>query len=282
MRTGLSHTAGFVVADIGNPYFAAVCRGVESILQSHDYSLLLVNSDGDLVREQQAIASLRTRRVDGLILSVASEQAPYLVELVRSVPAVLVDRVVPGTEADVVQSDHAAGMGAAMRHLVSLGHRRIAMLAASMDQFGTRGRVEACVTAAAKLGIPQDQLVIRTGVAGPVEARATVNGVLAARTPPTAIIAASYDLIVASVEVIHERGLDIPHEISFVSCEDFDLCRLHVPQLAVIKRDMFRLGSRAAELLVDRLHNPGELAVQSRVELPTRFLPRGSTAPPKE
>jgi LacI family transcriptional regulator len=281
MRTGQSRAAGFVVVDIGNPFFAAVCRGVESVLQAHDYSLLLVNSDGDPLREREAVSSLRARRVDGLILSVASERADYLPEVVRSVPAVLVDRELAGMPVDAVRSDHTTGMRAAIEHLVGLGHRRLAMLAASMEQYGTRARVEAFVAATANLGIAPEDAIVRTEVAGMTAARSVVRELLDAKSRPSAVIAASNDLIVASLEVMHDLGLEIPGDISYVSCEDFDVCRIHVPAVAVIRRDLFQLGQRAAELLIDRLHDTGRVEGRMTVELPTIFDPRGSTAPPR-
>lgn len=280
IRTGQSRAVGFVVADIGNPYFATVCKGVESVLQEHGYSLLLVDSDGDPVREQVAVSSLLARRVDGLILSVASERAEYLPGAIRSLPTVLVDRRLDGISTSTVLSDHAPGVRAAVAHLVGLGHRRITMLAGHTDQYGTRARVEAFAKAATVHGVPDGGAVARTGVAGLAEAREVAREVLTAPNRPSAIVVASNDLLVATLETVHELAIELPTDLSFVACEDFDVCRLHRPPLAVIRRDVFEVGTRAAQLLVDVLRVPPPPGTEATIELPTAFVVRGSTGPP--
>lgn len=281
IRTGHSRAAGFVVSDIGNPYFAAVCKGVESVLHEHGYSLLLVNSSGDPNRERAAIQSLRARRVDGLILSVAAEgAAAYLADVSRSVPTVLVDRAVDDAVADAVRSEHETGVRGSVEHLVSLGHRRIAILAAGLDQFGTRARIEAFATTARALGLGPDEATTHTGIIGRTAASSATRKLLQTEDRPTALVAASYDLLVAALESTHEMGLTIPGDISFVACEDFDVCRLHVPSLAVVSRNIFELGSRAASLLMDRLTDPGMLRKPVVVDLPTVFRPGESIGRP--
>ena len=139
MRTGTTRAVGLVVSDFSNPLFSAIAKGADTVLSPNGYSLVLANSMSDGVRESEAIAALRQRRVDGLIAAVADEDAPGLADRLGTFAAsVLVDREVPGSTSDAVCSEHASGMAQALRHLALLGHRRVALVAGWERQLGSR------------------------------------------------------------------------------------------------------------------------------------------------
>ena len=101
MRTGTTRAVGLVVSDFSNPLFSAIAKGADTVLSPNGYSLVLANSMSDGVRESEAIAALRQRRVDGLIAAVADEDAPGLADRLGTFSAsVLVDREVPGSTSD--------------------------------------------------------------------------------------------------------------------------------------------------------------------------------------
>jgi LacI family transcriptional regulator len=92
------------------------------------------------------------------------------------------------------------------------------------------------------------------------------------------VIVASYELLVAMLGGVRERGLQIPADLSLVACDDLDLCRVTTPQLDVVGRDLKLLGREAASVLLTRLR--GSAAAATTV-LPTTFQPRGSSAAPR-
>ena len=135
LRRGETRSVGFVVGDISNPLFANVAWGVETVLQANGYSLMFMNSESEPALDVAHIRFFLSRRVDGLILSLASEQDPATLEQLAKleVPIVVVDRdLPPELGASAVQSDHATGMREAVDHLLDLGHRRIALVAGSL------------------------------------------------------------------------------------------------------------------------------------------------------
>ena len=118
LRRGETRSVGFVVADISNPLFASVALGVESVLRANGYSLMFMGSEGQPALDVAHIRFLLSRRVDGLILSLASETDPATLEQLAKleVPIVLLDRDLPAElGASAVQSDHATGMRAGSR-----------------------------------------------------------------------------------------------------------------------------------------------------------------------
>lgn len=134
LRRGISRTIGVVVSDIVNPLFAEIVEGLEEHLRGHGYWVVLTHSHGDPDRDVESIGLLQQRRVDGLVLSVADETQPRLVDVLRRlpVPVVLLDREIEGwTDADAVLSDHRPGVSQVTGQLLDAGHRRVALISGS-------------------------------------------------------------------------------------------------------------------------------------------------------
>jgi LacI family transcriptional regulator len=278
MRTGTTRAVGLVVSDFSNPLFSTIAKGADTVLDPKGYSLVLANSMSDHVRESEAIAALRQRRVDGLLVAVADEGAPGLADRLGAFAAsVLIDREVPGSNADTVCSDHAAGMGQALAHLARLGHRRVALVAGGERQLGSRARIESFLAERPRLGLDEDERLLVTGELSPETGYFATIGLLALEKPPTALVAGNNQLVVGAVSALRDRGLRVPDDLSLVGCDDTDLTSLHDPPIDIVGRDLLELGRTAAELLLDRLLDPA--APSRRVTLPTTFVPRGSSAP---
>lgn len=277
MRTGTSRAIGFVVSDFSNPLFSAIAKGVDEIVHPHGYSLVLANSQNDSEREAEAIALLRQRRVDGLIVAVADERAPSLAERLEGFPAtVLLDREVPGARADAVLSDHSSGMAQALAHLAGLGHRRIALIAGSQGQRGSRARVESYRASHVHLGLALDERLARTGELSAETGYLALRELLASDAPPTAVIAGNNQLFVGVLSALRDLGLRIPQDVSLVTCDDIDLSRLHDPPIDVIDRDPLELGRTAAHLVLARLEaRDGPPLAETRA---TVFHSRASSA----
>lgn len=279
MRTGTTRAVGFVVADISNPSFAAVAKGVDAVLDPNGYALVLAHSENDPGREAGLLGALRQRRLDGLVAAVADERDPGLGERLSAFTCVLFDREVPGSNADAVLSDHAAGMGEALERLVALGHRRVALVAGSEGQLGSRARIVAFKTHARRLGLTAgDRLVVSLEPGRLAGARAA-RELLALAERPTAIITGHNRLTVGVLGALKELEVHVPDDLSVVACDDIDATRLHSPPIDVIERDLHELGRAIGLLLLDRF--AGHDGPPRRLVLPTRLLVRASSAPPR-
>ncbi len=118
-----SASIGVLVADVGNPFFAAVLRGIEEVARARGSVTVAASSDEDAARERELAAALIARRIDGLIVVPAADGSPP-----RGVPLAFVDRPPRALDADTVLSDNAGGTRAAIRHLIARGHSRIGFL----------------------------------------------------------------------------------------------------------------------------------------------------------
>jgi len=130
LRVGHSQTIGFVVLQAGNPFFSEVARGAEEAGRGAGLSVLLANSDEDPEREDAYLALFEQQRVHGVLISPAGDVSERLENMRgRGIASVLVDRNGRDNRVSSVSVDDVAGGRMAVAHLLSLGRRRIAVLA---------------------------------------------------------------------------------------------------------------------------------------------------------
>jgi len=131
---GRTHIVGLVVTDCTDPFYAALIRAVEATATRRGYALLLATSNEDSAKEKQALAVLRERRVDGLLLTAVDAEAPHVRQLTRTdLPIVLVARRAASYRGHYVGNDNIEAATMATRHLIELGHQRMAYI----DRTGT-------------------------------------------------------------------------------------------------------------------------------------------------
>lgn len=279
LRRGRTLSVGFVVGDISNPVMADLAHGAEAVLRAAGYSMLLMNSDGDPALDEAHIRFFQSRRVDGMLLSLASEKRRPTLQLLAHVrvPIVVIDREIPSSiGANAVLSDHRSGMRAAVDHLLDLGHRRIALIGPSLDWRAGRERIGGMRDAIAARGI-RDETIARPGSLLATHGEAATTELFALSEPPTAVIAAGNQLLVGTMRALTRLGIRIGTDIALVSCDDFPLSELYAPPIATISRDIVAMGRAAAQLLQARLLQPQEAAT---IMLPTTFHPRASASQP--
>ena len=279
LRRGQTLSVGFVLADISNPLMADIVLGAEAVLRNAGYSLLLMNSENDPALDAAHIRFFQSRRVDGMILSLASETDPATLDLIGQVegPIVVVDRRLPeGIGASAAVNDHRPGMEAAVDHLIDLGHRRIALITGSPAQLPGRERMEAMRAVLARRPEPVEAMYL-PGSFSTEHGGAAARRALSADPRPTAIIAGGNQLLIGCLRVMREMDLRVAQDVSLVTCDDVPLSELYEPPIASIERDTVGLGRAAAELLIGRLVGGDD---PRTVVLPTSFTARPSCAPP--
>lgn len=281
LRSQRSMSIGFAVADISNPIFADIVQGAERELRSAGYSLLLTNSEGDPNLDADNVRLLEDRQVDGLLLAMAVENRNEVTEVLREskLPMVLLDRDTPeGLPALSAHFDHKVGMVEAVTHLLELGHRDFALIIGgpALPARLRRTAVEETLWARGGRCITVDG---GFGVEGGYRGAKTILG----RSPmPTAMIAAGNTLMAGALRALHENGIRIGEEMSFVGCDNVLVAELHDPPIAVVQRDAAELGEQAAKMLLAALSDEDPRAFRAEpTVLPTRFMPRASCMPPR-
>ncbi len=279
LRLKMTKTVGFVVGDISNPLLAEIALGAEKALRSAGHSTMLTNSENDPELDARYVRLLLQRRVDGLLLSLASETHEETArEIERAgVPAVLIDRDLPPTVgASAVLSDHYRGMRAAIDHLLDLGHSRIGMVLGQELRF-SRERKRGLEEALAARRLPSTAGRVLTGELTPTHGREATASLLDEGDGVTALVAGGNQLVVGVIAELQHRGIEIGKGISLVSCDEVSLTQLYLPPIAIIRRDNREIGRQAADVLLGHLRSETQ---PRSVILPTEFVPRPSCQPP--
>lgn len=276
LRSGQTLTVGLVAANIANPLLAEIAKGAESVLRGGGYSLLLSDSESDPRLDETYLRLFERRRVDGLVLMLASETHEPTSDFLRSTstPFVLVDREIDGLgSARAVLSDHRSGMRDAVSHLLDLGHRRIALITGLMELRASRERAAGLHQAFLERAVDDDSTVV-SGPYSSDHGSESTRMLMSGPDAPTAIVVGGNQILIGVLGALRDLGLRPGSDVSLVTCDDTPLTRLLDPPIASISRDNARLGRSAAEMLIAAMTESA--TSPSRVLLPTSYRPTTS------
>ena len=274
LARGHQQVVALVVLDLNNPYFSVAARGMEDRLTPEGIMLTVSSSDEDPDREMACIRLLEQHSVAGLVITPAGPSLHFLERMTsRGTPAVLLGRRSPVDGSwCAVSGDDAVGGALIARHLLELGHERIAYLnGAGMTRLDTRreslrSSVEAAGSKFVELMAPN--MTIAGGEIGTQE-------LLELGELPTAVVCANDLLALGVLRVLERRGLRVPDDLALVGYDDVDFARsLSVP-LTTVRQDKYLLGQQAAELLLRELRE--ESHEHTEVLLTPELVVRAST-----
>ncbi len=259
-----------------DPFFPAFMAGVETVLGGAG-QVLVLSLVPDEETEVHTYRTLHTdARVDGVFLTDlrrADLRLALLAEI--GLPAVTIGRHEAEQPFPAVNLDDAPGVAETVAHLYGLGHRRIAYVAGDVELVHGRRRRASFLAAMQQLGCPTDMVVNTDFTAG--QAMIATTTLLDLAEPPTAIAYASDLMAIAAIGVMHQRGLDVPGDISVAGFDGIDLGRHVFPTLTTVMADPVSWGQEAAQVLL-QLVSSG--AGEDR-ELPAaELVVRNSTSAP--
>ncbi|HLI89762.1 MAG TPA: LacI family DNA-binding transcriptional regulator [Ktedonobacteraceae bacterium] len=280
LRRGSSGIVDLVVPDLDSPYYFEIIRGVEDVLERTELRLALSSTHNEARREQQWLAQVAEGATDGAILVLAHGQSERLDELRRrKIPFVVVDhRGELGPAVPSVGATNWAGGRAATEYLLSLGHRRIAIIAGWAALRCSQDRIAGYRYALEQAGIPIDADLIRPGEFRQHTGYEQTCALLELPQPPTAIFAGSDLQAMGVYAALRAHGLMVPNDISVVGFDDVSIATMVSPALTTVRQPLDEMGRVATTMLLRLI--AGEPLDSMRVELVTSLIVRESCAPP--
>ncbi len=278
LKNNTVQTIGFIVNDIGNPFYTAIARGCEDVVRRGGYSLILASTDEDPVREEGLLADMEAERLAGIIITPSGKPSDQLLRMIRrGTPIVSMDRE-PGVRLDAVGVDNEAAAHEGVRHLTLLGHRRIGIVAGPDTVGVAQDRLAGYQRAIREAGIPADPSLVRRGDLREDGGYRAALELLDLDPQPTAIFSINNLTTIGILRAARQRAIQMPADLSLVSFDDIPTGELLDPPLTAIAQPTYQLGLRAAELLLRRIAEPA--APVTEVVLHATLVIRGSTAPP--
>ncbi|GAA2081253.1 LacI family DNA-binding transcriptional regulator [Pseudolysinimonas kribbensis] len=269
-RTG---TVGVVVSDILNPFYPEFLEALGAALGARGGRMLLQNAaSGGAEGEATAIESLLRQRVDGIIVTAATDDSSAVRELVASgFPVVLAHRTLP-IAVDTVESDNAGGAALMAELLHRRGHRTVGVLEGDPGTSTARQRGEGFAARARELG-----LTVQTTPAGfaASTARVAADAMLSRGERPTAIVGHNDTIALAALNAARELGLRVPRDVAVAGFDDIAAAGWAIVGLTTVRQPTARMAQRAVDLLAGRIEDPS--LPPRREVLPVELIERTST-----
>ncbi len=262
LKTGRTNNIGLIVADLANPFFPPLIKAAQAAARRQDYHLFVADTGEDPVEEENLVLAF-SKQVDGIVLCSPRLSNKALEKLSEQVSFVLVNRRIRGLTTVVM--DVANGARAAMEHLVSLGHRRVALVAGPAGSW-TSGEIRKAV-----LEIPGlDTVVI--GPNSPTEEGGIAAAPKVAEAGVTGVLAYNDLVAIGLIEGLEVLGVDVPDDVSVIGFDDSVTGRLYRPKLTTVAMPASDAGRMAVDLLIQ--------SMSAATVLETHLVVRESTAPP--
>ncbi|HHZ10434.1 MAG TPA: substrate-binding domain-containing protein [Rhizobiales bacterium] len=282
LRTSRSGIVGVVVHDIMNPFFAEILKSIETELDRSRQTFILSNHYDQLEKQRTFIDTLLQLGADGVIMSPAIGTPPEDIRLAEDngLPAVLIARTVEGAGVPAFRGDDRYGTGLATNHLISLGHRRIAMIGGT-DQTSTgRDRYQGYVDAMQAAGL---EVRAHWRLPGPRTKQAGFEAAgqfLAMKDKPTAAVCWNDLVAIGLMNGIARAGLVPGVDVSVTGYDDLEEAAIATPALTTVWNGQREVGRRAARVLLDRLNGAAVRASQELIR--PELHVRQSTSRPVE
>lgn len=283
-RRGHTNIIMVVLPSIGDPFFSEVMRGVRAEVEPRGYSIIISDTAMNTLTADEVGAMLVSRQADGIIL--LASVFPYGPEVLsrarrNAQPIVIGCETVSAalSELPSVHIDNVAAASDATRHLLALGHRRIAFMTGKASALLTRDRESGYRRAMLEAGLAVEAgWVVEGGmsIAGALRATATL---LSAPLRPTAIFCANDEMAIACMHAVHEAGLRVPGDVSVMGFDDIRYAGISRPPLTTIAQPAAEIGRQVARRLLDAIESPSTLRPEPTI-VPHRLVIRESVAAP--
>jgi len=292
LKTNRSQTIGVVVGDLMNPYSIELANTVTSEVASHGYTTFIGTATDDIASELQVIDAFHRQRVGGLVVAtLRTERSDNALKRLakHGMPIVTVGRQIDHDMIDSISADFRRGGLMATKHLIELGHKRIAFVGAELEESARVSRLQGYLEALSDAEIPvRPEYIVGNRMATGSPRYAThstghqsAHELLKLSSRPTAIFARNDHTAFGVLQALTEAGVSVPDEISVVGFDNIPLTRRVIPALTTVSQPTENQGQLASEFLLGRIEQP-EQDVQSRnLVLECTLIARGSTAPPR-
>jgi LacI family transcriptional regulator len=275
LKVGKTFVIGVVVPDITNLFYPEVVRGVEDAADASGYSVILCNANEDPQRESRHLDILRSRRVDGVLLACSNSAIEYERLAYSRFPLVYMDRIPVSPGHPTIATDNVEAGRLATRHLIDLGHRRIASIVGNINLSPHRDRLEGYRQALFESGTAVREDYLRIGTQRIETGYEAALELFSRPDAPTAILSTNNRMLLGVMRALADLHLGCPEAVSVIGFDDYAWTQHHTPKLTVVAQDPYEMGRRAMYLLMRRIGGTVGESVVMKPELRIRE----STAP---
>lgn len=277
-----SKTIGLIVPDIRNSFFSSLARGIEERCRELDFTLILCNTSDRHKRDIEYINMLAAKNVDGVLYCMSSDSNKEIFKESVSklkanyIPFILVDRHFDIKGVTSITLDHRKGGYLATKHLLELGHRKIACITGPSNLTDAQDRVQGYVDALREYGLRKSKKLIKEGHYNLTSGIDMTNELIEEGVDFSAIFACNDLMAFGAYKALRDKGFSVPHDYSVMGYDDIFLSDIFEVPLSSIHQPVEELGNAATDRLVDIIDE--KPSSTERVMLEPKLIVRESTA----
>lgn len=278
--SGRSRTLGLLISAITNPFFPELIQSFEQIAGENDYEVMMGAADYDRKHAALFIRRLVQRRVEGVaVMSFRSQ--PHLVDelIAHDIPLVSIEESTGSSHSRVLEVDYAQGIGEAVQHLFSLGHRRIGFASGPLEHLTNVRRRAAFEQAASAVGLSPESAPVFAGEHTFEGGTQAADYFVAMPHRPTAIVCSNDLMAVGVLRGLAKLKIEVPREMSVIGFDDIHLAEFANPPLSTVRMSREELA-RAAFQALKQMREARADREPKAIRIPTRLVLRESTAAP--
>ncbi len=258
LRLNSSSTIGVIISDTSYSFFSSVIKGLESRAEKNGYDLMLMNTDRIHSREMQAIRSLASKKISGLVLVASLLTSSEDLEYIRSfnLPFVYIVRYPNDASVDYVANDNANGFKTLTDYMIKTGSRRVHYLSLRHDIGTGRLRLQGYQKALEKHNIEYDPSLIRTCPPLFEASYTTTQEWLNSGEQIQALMCGCDIMAVGAMRAILQAGRQIPQDIRLTGYDDIELAEYLMVPLTTMRQPQYNLGYSGLDILLERIEHP--------------------------
>ena len=283
-RTGQTNTIGLIVSDISNLFYARIARNIEDYAWKYGYSVVICSTDEDIEKEKDQIRMLRSRKVDGMIISSSMDDALSFNHLQQvGVPHVLIDRTFPGMSSANVSVDNYGGARLAASHLLSQGYTRVATLAITPQHISTiNDRLQGFKSAFDEAGISIPDYWNIHAPFNNIEDSVMENlqRLYLDDNLPDAIFTLNNNLTTQCLSCLRELSVEVPGQVALIGFDSTVHYTITNPSVSAMQQPIDQISQRAIELLFRQINGLEIADDEWSVRLPVDLIVRESSIRP--
>jgi LacI family transcriptional regulator len=255
-----TRTVAVIVSDLTNPFFPSLLTPIHDELQLLGYRVVLLTERTDIPTGQESLQRLLDRSIDGVLVTTATLGSRVTGELQRrGLPMVLLNRYIDGLDVDRVISDNHGGALAGGRHLLGLGHRRIAVVRGPANTSTSRDRLAGLTQALTDAGVTLDPTLVREGTYSHQSGYQHTHDLLRLPDPPTAIVCGNDVVAFGALDAALSLGVSVPGDVSILGFDDIPMAAWEVFQLTTLRQATGDMARAAVRMLAERIEHNAEI-----------------------
>lgn len=275
---------GLIISDISNSFFCYIARTIEDVIQAENYNMFVCSTDNRQNLELSYLKLLMGKKVDGIIINTTGMNDELISTISQEIPVVLCGRKIMTSsfKGDFVDSENEVGSYTLTRHLLKMGHRRIAIINGQNIISPAQERLAGFIRAMDEFGFSVDKdypYIIEADFNNSRTGTMAANRLMSLPEPPTAVIAMNNELATGVLRFCHERQIHIPNNLSLCTYGKILNNDLLFIQPCRVEMDPAIIGAQLARCMLERIAKKNDIN-NREFRIPAPLVDGNACAPP--